>query len=134
HMDYELVYRPNAGRFEEALVNFPGIWGLDAAAKMLLGLGTKAVEGHILELVGYAADALQARGWEIVSPLKDRERSGLLSFRRRDADAEAISLGLSNRGVDVAVRDRAIRISPSYYNNRSDIDRLVQELPERNPR
>lgn len=34
HMDYELVFRPNAGRFEEALVNFPGVWGLHEAVKM----------------------------------------------------------------------------------------------------
>src|SRR5690606_22622474 len=31
HMDYILDFRPDAGRFEEALANFPGIWGLDAA-------------------------------------------------------------------------------------------------------
>ena len=39
HMDYELAYRPNAGRFEEALVNFPGIWDLDVAVSILLRLG-----------------------------------------------------------------------------------------------
>jgi len=128
HMDYELVYRPDAGRFEEALVNFPGIWGLDAAARILLGLGTRIVERHILDLVGYAADALQARGWQIVSPLRNGERSGLLSFRKPGVDVEAVALHLATRGVDVAVRDSGLRISPSYYNNRSDIDRLIEEL------
>ena len=41
HMDYDLTFRPNAGRFEEALVNFPGIWGLDAAVKLHLAVGTR---------------------------------------------------------------------------------------------
>jgi cysteine desulfurase/selenocysteine lyase len=129
HMDYDLVYRPNAGRFEEALVNFPGIWGLDAATRIILGLGPKIVEEHIIGLVGYAAEALQARGWQIVSPLGNGERSGLLSFREPGVDMEAVALHLARRGVDVAVRDGAIRISPSYYNTPADIDQLVRELP-----
>lgn len=129
HMDYELVYRPNAGRFEEALVNFPGIWGLDAATKMLLGLGARNIERYILGLVEYAADVLQTCGWTIVSPMSQAERSGLLSFRKPGADVDAISARLEAAGVDVAVRDGALRISPSYYNNCSDIDRLVSELP-----
>jgi len=129
HMDYDLVYRPNAGRFEEALVNFPGIWGLDAAVRILLGLGPTIVERHILELVDHAAETLRGRGWHIVSPLGEGERSGLLSFRRPGVDMEAVAVGLTGRGVDVAVRDGAIRISPSYYNNRADIERLVRELP-----
>ena len=129
HMDYELVYRPNAGRFEEALVNFPGIWGLDAAVKMLLGLGAEVVERHILELVGHAAELLQARGWQIASSLGKGERSGLLSFRKPGLDVEAVAARLEHAGIDAAVRDGALRISPSYYNNRADIERLVRELP-----
>ena len=129
HMDYELVYRPNAGRFEEALVNFPGIWGLDAAVKMLLGLGAEVVERHILQLVEHAAELLQARSWQIVSPLGEGERSGLLSFRKPGVDVEAVAARLEHAGIDVAVRDGALRISPSYYNDRADIERLVRELP-----
>ena len=38
HMHYMLEYRQNAGRFEEALANFTGIWGLDAAVRIQLAL------------------------------------------------------------------------------------------------
>ena len=130
HMDYELAYRPNAGRFEEALVNFPGVWGLDAAARMLLGLGTDTVERYILGLVEHAAESLKARGWQIVSPFARSERSGLLSFRKTGIDVEVVAARLESAGIDLAVRDGALRISPSYFNDRSDLDRLVRELPE----
>ena len=129
HMDYELEYRRNAGRFEEALVNFPGIWGLDAASRILLGLGTKPVEQYILGLVEYAAEALQGRGWQIVSPFEKPERSGLLSFRKEGLNMGEVSTRLERAGIDLAVRDGALRISPSYFNNRADIDRLARELP-----
>ena len=134
HMDYELVYRPNAGRFEEALVNFPGIWGLDAAVKILLGLGSRQVERHVLGLVEFAAESLKRQGCEIVSPVGEHERSGILSFRPPRVDAEIAASRLHALGVDVAVRGGALRISPSYYNDRSEIERLVHELAALRPR
>jgi len=130
HLDYDLTaYRPGAARFEPALENFPGIWGLDAAVKMLLGLGSQRVQEHILELTAYAAEGLRSRGWQIGSPWRLEERSGLLSFFSATAKAEQAERHLRAAGVDVAVRDGKLRISPSYFNDREDIDRLLQSLP-----
>ena len=128
HMDYDLVYRPDAGRFEEALVNLPGIWGLDAAVKLQLGLGSAAIEAHIFELGALAADLLLQHDWTIVSPLAASERSGNLCFTRPRLDPEAAATRLRDAGVDLAVRGGALRISPSYYNTASDIERLIGEL------
>jgi cysteine desulfurase / selenocysteine lyase len=129
HMDYELVYRGNAGRFEEALVNFPGIWGMDAATRMQLALGTEQIQRHILALTSRAVEGLRSRGYEIVSPFSDDERSGIVSFRHRGIKAEDIAERLKIGGVDVAVRGGALRISPSYYNDAQEIDRFLQTLP-----
>lgn len=129
HMDYDLTFRPNAGRFEEALVNFPGIRGLDAAVDTLLDLGTAAVERHILALTGLAADALARKRYEILSPWRDSERSGILSFRHPTMPADLVAQRLNAAGVDLAVRAGALRISPSYYNNADDIMQLVEALP-----
>ncbi len=129
HMDYELTYRPDAGRFEEALVNFPGIWGLDAAVKIQLALGPEVIERHILELIAKAADGLQHRGYAIVSPRGPGEGSGILSFRHPGIAAETIAQRLAEAGVDLAVRDSALRISPSYYNDESEIERFLEALP-----
>jgi cysteine desulfurase/selenocysteine lyase len=128
HMDYDLVYRPDAGRFEEALVNLPGIWGLDAAVKLQLGLGSAAIEAHILELGALAAELLLRQGWKIVSPLAASERSGNLCFTRPGLDPEAAATRLRDAGVDLAVRGGALRISPTYYNDARDIERLIDEL------
>ena len=55
HMDYELIFRDGAARFEEALVNFPGIWGLKAAADTLAETGMEKIEAHILNLTKHAS-------------------------------------------------------------------------------
>lgn len=129
HMDYELVYRNDAGRFEEALVNFPGIWGLDAAVKLQLALGPQTIERHILDLVGRAEEGLRGRGYVINSPTGVGERSGILSFRHPALAAEDVAARLHTAGVDVAVRGGALRISPSYYNDVDEIERFVDALP-----
>jgi selenocysteine lyase/cysteine desulfurase len=129
HMDYGLDFRPNAGRFEEALVNFPGIYGLDAAVQTLLELGTERVERHVLALAALGAEAVQRKGYEILSPWRDGERSGILSFRHPGLPADQIAQRMNAAGVDLAVRAGALRISPSYYNNDSDIMRMAEALP-----
>jgi selenocysteine lyase/cysteine desulfurase len=128
HLDYDLDFRPNAGRFEEALVNFPGIYGLDAAVQTVSELGTKRVERHILRLAALGAEQVRTKGYEILSPWRDGERSGILSFRHPTIPADQLAQRLNAAGVDLAVRAGALRISPSYYNNDSDIMRLAEAL------
>lgn len=129
HMDYDLTYRPDAGRFEEALVNFPGIWGFDAAVRMQLALTPRAIEEHILGLTERAADGLRKRGYEIVSPWSEGERSGNLSFRHPSVSTEELEARMRDAGVDLAIRGGRLRISPSYYNDADEIDRLLGALP-----
>ncbi len=133
HMDYELVYRDDAGRFEEALVNFPGIWGLDASLRMFLDLGMDVVTGEIARLVERAAAGLRDRDWDIVSPGHTsggtEERSGILAFRHRHLAPADVAARLAAARVDVAERGGALRLSPSYYNDADDIDRFLDALP-----
>jgi selenocysteine lyase/cysteine desulfurase len=43
--------------------------------------------------------------------------------------ADQIAQRLNAAGVDMAVRAGALRISPTYYNNVSDITRMAEALP-----
>lgn len=128
HAAFELTPRPGAARFEEALVNFPGIYGLDAAIQILLERGADDVESHILELTARAKDGLRAKGYEVVSPDGARERSGIVAFRHPTIAATEIDRALQQASVDVAVRRDALRISPSYYNDADEIDRFLSAL------
>jgi len=128
HMDYELVFRPNAGRFEEALVNFPGIWGLHEAIKIFLELGTEKVERHIYELVSHAIEGLKAKGYEIISPLGEKERSGILSFRPPTVSSEEVYANLIKNDINVAIRAGNLRMSPSIYNDHEEVDRFLKIL------
>lgn len=129
HMDYDLTYRPDAGRFEEALVNFPGLWGLDASLKLQLAVGSDAVWRQIRRLTDHALEGLKRKGYTILSPLGEHERSGILSFRPTGVSLEAVQARLAEAGVDLAVRGSGLRISPSFYNDDDEIDRFLEALP-----
>ena len=130
HLDYDLTLRENAGRFEEALVNFPGIWGLDAAVRQLLELGMPAVESHIRELNDLALEGLHQKGYEIISPLGEGERSGVLAFRHPSIPADTIEQRLTDAKVHLAIRAGNLRISPTFYNERHEIERFLEVLPD----
>ncbi|MNT44446.1 Isopenicillin N epimerase [compost metagenome] len=129
HMHYMLEYRPTAARFEEALANFTGIWGLDAAVRIQLALTPARIESHILTLTDYACEALLRKGYQIVSSRNPGEASGNLSFKHSGHDAQELSQRLRDAGVDLAVRGGNLRISPTYYNDSDEIDRLIEALP-----
>jgi cysteine desulfurase / selenocysteine lyase len=129
HMDYDLTFRPNAGRFEEALVNFPGIWGLEAAVDLQLGLGPGNVERHILRLTGAARKGVEAKGYVIVSPQGEGEVSGNLCFRHPTLPSEQIAERMQAAKVNLAIRGGSVRISPSVYNDEAEIGRFLEALP-----
>lgn len=128
HLDYDLTFRSDAGRFEEALVNFPGLWGLDAAVKLLLEIGTEVVEKHVQRLCDLARDELGRLGCEILSPEGDGERSGILTFRSPRMLGGLLARHLSDAGIDVSPRGDRIRISPAVYNDESDICALADAI------
>ncbi len=129
HMDYDLTFRPTAGRFEEALVNFPGIWGLAAAVELHLALGPANEERYIFRLNDMAMKGLVTKGYQIVSPQGPGERSGILCFRHPTLPPEDIADRVQRANINLAIRGGNVRISPSVYNDENEIGRLLEALP-----
>jgi len=129
HMDYDLDYRPNAGRFEEALVNMPGLWGLDAAVSLMERIGKPEIEAHCMRLAATAIEGLERQGWEVTSPRDPAERGAIVCFRADGVSPDDVHARMAEAGVDLAVRGTGLRISPSYFNDESEIARFLDTLP-----
>jgi selenocysteine lyase/cysteine desulfurase len=129
HMDYDLTFRETAGRFEEALVNFPGIWGLAAAVEDILALGAGRIEAHITGLIDIAVEGLAARGYGIVSSLAAGERSGILTFRHGTIPPGEICRRLAAANIHLSVRGEGVRMSPGVYNDEEEIRCFLEALP-----
>ena len=129
-LDYDLTQKPDATRFEEGSYNSVGLYGLNAAIDLLLGIGIPAIETHILELTAGLIAGLEARGYRVITPKKDLERAGIVIFESAQHTPAEIYEMLHAENIITAERGSGIRVSPHFYNTTSEVERLLEVLPE----
>jgi selenocysteine lyase/cysteine desulfurase len=104
--------------------------GLAAALETLHRIGPAAIARRSAELVEVTALALEEAGAEVVTP-RAGPRSSIVTFRSgREIEADRrLVAKLSQERVLVSLRFTTgvggIRVSPYFYNDEDDIDRLV---------
>ena len=125
---YHLELQPTAGRFEEGSPNALGIFALGAAIDLLLELGVEAIGGRVLDLTDRLVGGLQERGARVLSPRGSGEASGIVSFLWGDEPPGRTVGRLRQAGVFVVTRRGGVRASPHFYNDDSDLERLLDAL------
>ena len=125
----DFTVKPSVQRYEEGTPNGLGLVGLDAALSLIEEAGIEAIGQQVLSLAAYAADRLDARGYEVTSPREDASRSGLVMFRHATRANEDVLKALTDAGVTAAVRGGRLRFAPHFYNTAEEIDRAVEALP-----
>jgi selenocysteine lyase/cysteine desulfurase len=127
---YDLPWREDACRFEEGSLNVLGATGLNAALQVLLSVGLDPIQARIMSLTDRLIEGLPQRGYQIISPVaRQSERSGIVSFQHARHDPAQLERSLSEAQVVISRRGPCIRVSPHFYNNEEDIDRLLAALP-----
>ena len=125
HIDFRL--KPHAGRWESGTLNVAGITALGASLELLLGLGIDQVAERVVELTDYLCASASAAGLEVFSSRRQSDRSGIASLRT-EAEPRSLVRNCKAEGIVVNQRSGRVRISPHCYNNREEIDRLIQVL------
>jgi selenocysteine lyase/cysteine desulfurase len=116
-----------ASRFELGSPHFSNILSLKSAIEYINRIGIDKIEKRILYLTEYLVGKLREIKVEITSPLEEeKSRSGIIVFKERNA--QEIVRKLQRRRIMVSARGDGIRVSPHFYNNEKDIDKLVREL------
>ena len=131
----EYGYVSNAKKFETGgTSNYPGAIGLGASLKLINGIGTAAIEGHIRELSRELIEGLKRAGARIITPDDDRMRAGIVTFRMFDEPErdERLAEFLLSQRVYISTRYTAgvggTRASVHFFNNRDDIGRLLEAV------
>lgn len=126
---YDSPLREGGERFEAGSLNSAGLVGMEAAIELLLSVGLDRIEARILALTDYLVSGLRDRSCTITSPIAHRgERSGIICFRHPDVDPATVAERLRAAEVLVSLRGNVIRVSPHFYNNEEDLDRLLDVL------
>ena len=109
-----------------ATANFFNAMAWTAALEHLLRVGPAAIVEHDQRLVSRLIGGLADMPVRIVSPLAPAARSAIVIVDHPRASEAAAAL--SEEGIDVAVRQGRLRISPHLHNTDDDIDRLIGSL------
>jgi len=124
----KIEWRENASKFEIGSMSHFSFAGAQAAIELILEVGIENIEKRILQLTKYLVDRLLEAGYEIQSPLNDEYRSGIVNFKI--ANGYKIQKKLAENKIITSFRGGGIRVSPHFYNNKEDIDKLVNKVEQ----
>jgi len=113
----------SARKYEIGNLNLSGIFGLMASIEMMTDYGTGRIEDEVEVLSSYLIDRLQERGINVATP-RDA-RGGIVAAEI--AGAQDVVESLLKKRIVVACR-RCVRISPHFWNTKSDLDTLLDAL------
>jgi cysteine desulfurase/selenocysteine lyase len=126
-LDYKLILKNNADRFQNGTMSAIGITALHSSLKFLSSFGYNEIENVILNNTQYFLESLSEIG--IVPILKSADRknlSGIVSFK--SDKSQIIFETLMKENIVGAVRESIVRFSPHFYNTKSEIEKVIDIL------
>ncbi len=130
--DYNQPLAKAARRYEGGSLNFPGVWGMNAALETLIEFGAEQIESHILALTRVLIDRLnELPGFSFYSPIDGAHRAGIVTIQPTGTmDTDAIFKALMKRNITISLRQGKLRFSPHFYNTAEEVEKVIQVLSE----
>jgi selenocysteine lyase/cysteine desulfurase len=130
----QLVFKPDARRYEAGSANLLGLVALKAAGALLLELGGEAIASELLRKRQWFVPAVQAKGWTVLqADAPPAHASSIISLYRADTDLAALHQKLITANIVTSLRaDRTgqhyLRLSPHFYNTDAELERVLEHL------
>jgi kynureninase len=125
-----LRLRQDARRFESGTYALPQAWTAAGGLSIILELGVDSIRQRNQQLTRKLIQMAQELELEILSPIDDASRGGLVRVRVPGGIAKAREAmhALFEKDVVLDQRGDALRISPHFFNNEADLGRCFEEL------
>jgi len=137
HHDWRNVDRLHSGtpEFKDAAEKYEGgglpfhlLYAMEASVNWMLEIGPEAIERRVMELAGAARTMLRGLGAELdgaeLAGGGEEKASQIVIAGFPGRDASAMARALREHKVVIAARHGRLRISPHFYNNEGDLQRL----------
>jgi selenocysteine lyase/cysteine desulfurase len=122
---------PNARRFEAGTPPVVNCYAAEAGLKMLLDVGTPAVERRVFALTRRCMEGLEEIGWPSVTPREDARRGATVAVPSRDS--ARLTKELMKRDIVTSYRDDNLRASFHFYNNGDDVRSFLEAMKDLRP-
>jgi selenocysteine lyase/cysteine desulfurase len=116
----------SARRFEAGTPPVANCYAAEAGLKIILEIGTDAIETRVRALTRRCLEGLAAIGWPAVTPPDDARRGPMVAVPSRDA--AGLFARLLEQDIVTSFRDNNIRATIHFYNTDEDIDRFVAAM------
>jgi len=125
-LKFDLKPFPDARRFATGSYPYDSIVTMNASLGMLIEIGIPKIQRHTLNLLDILIDYLKHSPYQITSSLQPKHRSSILSFSCRNS--KRLYDKLCKKKIVTSYREKAIRVSPHFYNTEEEIKRLIEVL------
>lgn len=110
--------------YEGGVQPFAPLFALEASLDLILDCGQESIERRVLGLAQQCRDILTAHGGVLSSGTDGNGGSHIVTAAFRQRDSAALRRRLEDARVVVSVRQGNLRVSPHFFNNAEDLDRL----------
>jgi selenocysteine lyase/cysteine desulfurase len=127
--DTEQPFKSTALAWESGTGAASLFYGLEQSLKLLHSVGASGIEAYLEELTDYLCDGLRGKDYEIVSSREKGEKSQIVCIKSTAGKTpNEIAERLQAENIIISPRGDRVRIAPHFYNNRADIERLLEAL------
>ncbi|MEG8946555.1 aminotransferase class V-fold PLP-dependent enzyme [Rosettibacter firmus] len=126
-LDYKLVLKNSADRFQNGTLNSLGIAIFDSVLDLFVDFGMSNIERNIINNTNYFIEKLLEIGLNpVLANVPSGNRAGIVTIKL--SEAEQIFDKLEANNIHCAVREGMLRFSPHFYNTKNEIDRVIEIL------
>jgi selenocysteine lyase/cysteine desulfurase len=118
------VFAESAEKYEGGMPAFPCLYAMDAALTEFLEIGPEKIERRVLELTSLLQERLHELGHVTVL----HKHSPITAARFPNSDPAVLVAKLKEQRILASARHGCLRLSMHFYNDESDIDRLITAL------
>ncbi len=117
-------------RFEAGSLNTNGVYGLRAAIDLLHEIGIEVVRERAIAVATLLAEGLESIGWTVASPRPIR--SAIIGATPPNVEKSLLwwHRQLEEQGIVSAPREGLLRFSPHFYNEESEVERVIYVLQQ----
>ncbi len=126
--NYPIKFYESARKYEPSGISIMGVYGLNAAIKLILEIGIKNIEDRIISLSSYLSNKLLEKKYELYSDLNKDKMSGIVSFYSKLIQAKDIKNKLLGHNIAVAEKRNYTIASLHFYNTEEEIDKIISIL------
>ena len=119
---------PNARRFEAGTPPVVNCYAAEAGLKLLLKVGTPAIEKRNFALTRRCMERLEEIGWPSITPAQDARRGATVAVP--SSDAARLQAELLKHDIVTSYRDDNVRASFHFYNNDDDVESFIAAMQE----